>query len=294
MEMNQIWYFLVAADELNFTRASERCGISQPTMTRAIQSLEADVGAPLFLRERKNVVLSELGRMMQPYFEQIWKQRHEAKELARKHQAQKGTLLRLGIMCTIAPHRILPLVQNAARGPMEIDLHVADGNASEICAMLQDDKIDAGFLAMPDAFPEALYKIPLYREQFMIAVSRAHELAKASSVRVKDLKGQNYLFRADCEYDAYAGEIFRQSAVACRQVCKCDRDDWILAMAAAGLGFSFIPSDSAYGDGIVVRPLVEPEIWREVHLVTVRGRRHNGAVGHLVRLARRQFLMQDA
>ena len=48
MEMHEIKYFLVLAEELNFTRAAERCNVSQPSITRAIKMLELELGGPLF------------------------------------------------------------------------------------------------------------------------------------------------------------------------------------------------------------------------------------------------------
>ena len=66
-----------------------------------------------------------------------------------------------------------------------------------------------------------------------------------------------------------------------------DRDDWTLAMVAAGVGWAFMPANSARHPGVAALPLAEPAFWREVNLVTVRGRRHSPAVGALVREAMR-------
>ena len=65
------------------------------------------------------------------------------------------------------------------------------------------------------------------------------------------------------------------------------RDDWILAMVKSGLGFGFMPEYAVNDAGVVARPLVEPEFWRLVNLVTVRGRPHSPAVGAFVREAMR-------
>src|SRR6266536_2579221 len=71
--------------------------------------------------------------------------------------------------------------------------------------------------------------------------------------------------------------------------------DWILAMIAAGLGFSFMPENSVCHAGVVARPVTDPEFWREVNLVTVRGRPHSPAVGAFVREAMRtQWLGKPA
>jgi LysR family hydrogen peroxide-inducible transcriptional activator len=64
MEMHQVRYFLAIADELNFTRAAERCKASQPSLTRAIKKLEEEFGGRLFHREHVKTHLSELGRIV--------------------------------------------------------------------------------------------------------------------------------------------------------------------------------------------------------------------------------------
>ena len=81
MEMQQVRYFVALADTLNFTRAAEKCNVSQPALTRAIQQLEHEFGGPLFHRERGNTHLSELGRMMLPYLQTVEEQTKAAREL---------------------------------------------------------------------------------------------------------------------------------------------------------------------------------------------------------------------
>ena len=70
MDLVQIRYFLALAETLNFTRAAERCNVTQPALTRSIQRLEDELGGPLLLRERNLTQLTELGRAMLPLLEQ--------------------------------------------------------------------------------------------------------------------------------------------------------------------------------------------------------------------------------
>jgi hypothetical protein len=67
-----------------------------------------------------------------------------------------------------------------------------------------------------------------------------------------------------------------------------ERDDWTLAMVAAGLGFAFMPLNMVKHPGVIGLPVVEPEFWRQVSLVSVRGRRYSPGVGSLVREAMRK------
>src|SRR5215475_4446997 len=103
MEMHQIRYFLAVSEVLNFTRAAERCHVSQPALTRAIQTLEDELGGPLFHRERQNTHLTELGRMMLPYLQDVLDQSRQAKERARAFASPGSAPLALGVMCTIGP-----------------------------------------------------------------------------------------------------------------------------------------------------------------------------------------------
>ena len=79
MDLAALRVFLAVAEELNFTRAAEKCNVSQPALTRAIQQLEHELGGPLFHRERGNTHLSELGRMMLPYLQTVEEQARAAR-----------------------------------------------------------------------------------------------------------------------------------------------------------------------------------------------------------------------
>ena len=291
--MHQVRYFLAAADELNFTRAAERCSVAQPTMTRAIKLLEYDFGGPLFNRERSRTHLTELGRMMLPYMQQIWDQAVEAKRRAQDFNNSDRTTLTLGMMCTIASTTLMMLVRNLRTNHPGIELQIVDSPASGLNDMLNSGGLEVAILCNPEPLPEKHHGIALFKEQFVIAISPDHPLAAKDVIRPRDLDGADYLERINCEFGDFAERVFREQGVTDRTVYKSDRDDWILAMAAAGLGYAFIPEQCAQHPGVIVRRLVEPEIWREVCLVTVRGRPHSSPLGAMVRQATRLFRRQS-
>ena len=71
MEMHQVRYFLAVAQHLNFSRAAEECNVTQPSLSRAIQQLEAEFGGPLFHREHKFTHLTDLGQMIRPHLDHL-------------------------------------------------------------------------------------------------------------------------------------------------------------------------------------------------------------------------------
>jgi len=71
VKMHQVFYFVALCEEQSFTHAAKRCGVAQPSLTRAIQTLEEEIGAQLFERSRSNVRLTHLGLFVRPDFERI-------------------------------------------------------------------------------------------------------------------------------------------------------------------------------------------------------------------------------
>lgn len=289
MEMHQIRYFLAVSEELNFTRAAERCNVAQPSLTRAIKLLEAELGGLLFHRERANTHLAELGRMVKPYLEKVYLEAQEAKRHASEFTKLKKTALKLGVMCTIAPDHLVELVCGLQKRHPGIELEIVDASAQPLEDRLVAGDLEVAIYCVPGREPdERLHYMPLFREQFMIVLPPNHRLAAQNSVCPKDLTGERYLNRVACEFNGYAGPIWREHGFAgCETAYRSERDDWILAMIASGLGFGFMPASSATHPMVVARPMVDPEFWREVNLVTVRGRPHSPAVGALVREAMR-------
>jgi DNA-binding transcriptional LysR family regulator len=287
--MHQVRYFLSAAEELNFTRAAEKCNVSQPSLSRAIQLLEHEFGGQLFRRERNNTHLSDLGQMVLPHLKVVYKTAVEAKRLSKDLIQMKKLALKLGIMSTISPDEIVDLIAALKLRHNGLELHLCDANARELRDRLLAGDLEAVIYALPGEEPdERMHAMPLFREQMVIAIDRGHKLANQPGFPVKKLDGECYIHRMNCEFAGYADHILHEKGVTCTPTYWSERDDWTMAMVAAGLGFAFMPKNAAKHPDVVGVPVVEPEFWRQVNLVTVRGRRYSPGVGALVREAMRK------
>jgi LysR family hydrogen peroxide-inducible transcriptional activator len=288
MEMHQVRYFLAVAEALNFTKAAETCNVTQPSLTRAIKLLEGELGGQLFHRERANTHLSELGRTVKPHLEQLYETTLAAKSLAQDLKRVQKTTLKLGIMCTIAPTQLIEFIDSVQGHHGGIEIELCDANGLTLQERLLNGQLEVAIYCLPGTEPDpALHVMPLFREQMMIVVPPGHPFAAQNAVTTSDLQGGRYLNRVNCEFNDYGGRVFAERGVECQTVYKTERDDWIFAMVRAGLGFGFMPQFSVTDKGVVARPLIDPEFWRTVNLVTVRGRPHSPAVGALVREAMR-------
>ena len=286
MEMHQIRYFLAVAEALNFTKAAEDCNVTQPSLSRAIKALEEEFRGLLFNRENRNTHLTELGRMVQPLMAELYKNSQSLKLLALDYFKLDDVPLKLGVMSTIAPDQFIDLIGELRSMHPGIELRLFDSDAADLRGRLLAGELELAIYALPgEEKSDKTHLLRLFREQMVIVVNRNHPLANQTAVRVADLNNENYIHRNNCEFAGYADGILAAQGVTVKPAYRSDRDDWTLAMVAAGLGFGFMPFHSAHHAGVVALPIIEPEFWREVNLVSVRGRPHTTAVGALVRAA---------
>src|SRR3954468_19157698 len=97
MEMHQVRYFLAVGQLLNFTRAAEECNVTQPSLTREIKQLEAELGGDLFRRERRAAQLTELGQRMHPLLKQCYEAAAGARLLASSFKSGDVGTLRVAL-----------------------------------------------------------------------------------------------------------------------------------------------------------------------------------------------------
>ena len=286
MEMQHVRYFLALSKTLNFTRAAEASNVSQPALTRAIQQLEHEMGGPLFHRERTRTHLSELGRIMLPYFEGIQAQADGARDHARSLKQLERVTLHIGAMCTIGPAILSHLFIKFRMEHPNIDLAITANTAGELVENLTSGSIHLALFGMPDGPDNRFHALPLFNERFVITVAPTHRFAALNAVRVKDLHEEEYVNRSQCEVFDMARREFRAAGVYTKIVFSSDRDDWVQGIIKAGLGFGFFPELCVTDAGLVTRRLVEPEFSRTITLVTVKGRPHSPAVGAFVKAAK--------
>jgi len=139
-------------------------------------------------------------------------------------------------------------------------------------------ELDLAVMAQPEPFHERLEVLPLYRERFCIAFPTGHRLEQQNRVSISDVADETYLRRINCEYRDYLADRLQEHGLAVRAGFQSEREDWIQMMVAAGLGVCFLPEFSPTIPGVRTQPVSEPEVAREVSLVSMAGRRFSPAV----------------
>ena len=278
MDIHHIRYFLAVCETRNFTRAAERSNVTQPALSRAIQQLEDEVGGLLFRRERNLTHLTDLGTLLRPRCQQILDEFMGVRQEAQRFLCMRDAHIKVGIMCTIGPRRFTGLLADFHMRQKGIQLQLVEGVPSKLSQLLEAGELDVAIMSSTEQFPERFNVTPLFRERFMLAFPAGHRLSQFESVPIAEVDGELYLRRVNCEYWDHLTHLCDERGVSVRVTYSSEREDWIQNMVAGGLGICFIPEYSAVLPGLHVRPISEPEVTREICLVTVAGRRFSPAV----------------
>ncbi len=245
MEIYQIRYFLAVSETLNFTRAAERCFVSQPALTKAIQKLEDLLGGRLFDRTKNAVQLTDLGRAMLPNFQQIYATANQTREHAKRLVREQRAVVRVGVMCTLDFNLLLPGFIGFQQAHPKVDVMFREGTLESLTDALDKNEIDLGIMSSPHAFPKRFAVTPMYSEDFVIAHGPSHRFGKMKGLSVNDLQGEPYCERQNCEFSDYIGRTLEERGIDVRTVQETTCEDWIQGMVRSGFGIAYMPQTLA-------------------------------------------------
>ncbi len=180
--------------------------------------------------------------------------------------------LRVGIMCTIGPLRFTPFLSKLRMDYPGLRLSVAEGTPARLGALLDAGALDLAVMAEPEPFPPRWKAAVLYRERFVVALPPGHKFAARKAVRLQDMHGQDYVSRASCEMAPLIDGLLAAAGIALNVVFASEREEWVQTMIVAGAGIACMPEHAPLLPGLTLRPMTEPEIVREIALVTPAGR----------------------
>src|SRR5262249_1804424 len=150
-----------------------------------------------------------------------------------------------------------------------VELTLREGVPSRLSELLLDGTLDVAVMAQPEPFDERLDVYPLYRERFVVAFPLGHRFEQRNALRFPGIGGESYLLRINCEYRDQLGALCAEHGFSVKRCYRSEREDWIQTMVAGGLGICFIPEYSPILPGVMTRPVVDPEVTREVSLVAI-------------------------
>jgi DNA-binding transcriptional LysR family regulator len=271
MELNQIRYFLNLADTLNFTEAAIRSGVSQPTLTRAIQRLEQELGGTLVYRDGKDSRLTALGRDIRSEFAAIADSEQRVRAISLNRVRGRREVLTLGIVNTIAPALVTGFVSHALRHMPALELVLRPITRDEGLERLLGGQIDGCFCTDPVAGNNKIASVDMFSERLLLAMAQGHGLASRESVSLADLAEQPYLDRLQCEFRSRVQSHLHERAIIMVPRLRSEREDLIQQAVKEGAGVCMLPERSAIVDGLALRPVDTLDLSRTVAFQSISG-----------------------
>lgn len=260
MDFRQIRYLIAVSEELNFTRAAERCNVSQPPLSRAIRELEEEVGARLFDRDTHRVTLTPAGETL------VAEARKALKVL--EEGAQHARLTALGMSGTLtfgfggsAVYALLPSLVRRFRDTMpDVTLRFRAMSVLHQIEALRQGEIDIGIVRLP-IFDELIDTLFVHSEPLAVALPKGHSLlAQSGPVDIGDLRSSRFVtyepargfnFQTDlhglCRLAGFAPDIAHEAPTT----------EAVVGIVACGEGVAIIPSSAERlrMRGVFFRPL---------------------------------------
>jgi DNA-binding transcriptional LysR family regulator len=261
IKRSQLRQFLAVVDSGNFTRAAQRLNQSQPTLSVGIAGLERQLGASLFLREKRHVRLTEAGSRFLAHARSIEREFRVA-EASLSGTPRPSAPIRLGVLASISTEFIARLVRAHDGSP---PLILVEGSDSELRARLKDGGLDAALTLVDPVEARGAHTI-LFEEGYRMMLSRDHPLAGRTELHPEELGSEVMIARRSCEILGETSRYFTQRGVRPIFALRSPNDDRCLAMVAAGLGITTAPESQAR-EGVVAVKLVDYDYRRAIGLV---------------------------
>ncbi|MFI6998398.1 LysR family transcriptional regulator [Nocardia sp. NPDC050175] len=192
VELRQLRYFVVLAEELHFRRAAERLFISAPTLSQQIKVLEREMGGALLSRDPR-VELTAAGEVLFRTGKEVLRSVDSAVRETRRASAAGAPVVRFGLLNGVPPwlpSRIEELLPSGTR------MVLTGGTTADQVRLLDDDEVDLALVRAPVALPDRFAQRPVARDELGVLMSAAHPLANSDEVEPAELTDQELILFA--------------------------------------------------------------------------------------------------
>lgn len=263
MDLRQLRYFLAVANERNFTRAAEQLHIAQPPLSRAIQHLEEELGAPLFDRAARPLRLTALGQLVREQAQQILGRMDDLNMMVKAAVVAERRRFTIGFVASTIYARLPELIRAFRKEAPNVDLVMVESTTLDQIAALKEGRIDVGFgrIRFDD---EAVRRVVLRDEKLIAAFPVDHRLAHGDGpVSIRELAGEPQIIYPRSPRPSYADQVislFRDNAVEPRIVHEARELQIAIGLVAAEEGIAIVPESvrRARSHDVAFRELVEP------------------------------------
>jgi DNA-binding transcriptional LysR family regulator len=266
-EFNQLRCFVAVSEDLHFGRAAVRLNMSQPPLSRQVQSLEQEMGVALLERTSRSVRLTAAGRAFLPEARRLLRLAEGATVAAKRVARGEAGSMALGFTAG-ASYAFLPRMVMACAAEMpNVDLVLREMPTRDQIEALAGGRLDLGLVRLP-VDRRGIDVTCVAREPMLLATPEGHPLAIAEAApSFRDLDQTALIMYSPTEgryfYDL-TSSLFRSTDIAPQYVQHIGQIHTILALVSAGMGLALVPESAA---GLLVRGVVLRKLVPASHVV---------------------------
>ncbi|WP_417558435.1 LysR substrate-binding domain-containing protein [Mesoflavibacter zeaxanthinifaciens] len=243
MTITQLSYVLAVAEHQNFTKAAQKCFVTQPTLSMQIQKLEDELDVLIFDRSKKPIELTEVGKKLVTQARNIVNESNRIQDIVDQEKGFVGGEFKLGIIPTVMPTLLPMFLTNFVKKYPKVKLKIEELTTEEIITRINDGHLDAAIAATP-LEQESIKERVLYFEPFVAYVPQNHRLHNYKKLETSDLDINDMLLLED-------GHCFRDGVINLCKVFKNHNDDkfqlesgsieTLIKLSNEGLGMTLLP-----------------------------------------------------
>ncbi|MFN9648871.1 MAG: LysR family transcriptional regulator [Pseudanabaena sp.] len=291
MRLEQLQAFLAVAETGNFQQAAQKCGGSQSTISRQVQSLEATVGLSLFHRQG-NAKLTLGGDRLLPHAKKICQIWATAEQELTDLQAGKQTELCVAGIPSACAYQLPPILQKFSRTYPNVQLRVTTLGSDRALKVLKDGLIDIA-IVMNNPFLTASSEMVitrLYEEKIQLLLPAQHPLSKKEIITWRDLDNfPQAVFKDGYGLQRLVQDQFNRQGIRLNAALELNALEAFRGVVKQGSLIALLPEtflvELNYDPDLVVRSLGEPSLTREIVLVTTIDRIQIPPIQYFCKLA---------
>ncbi|MCA0247937.1 MAG: LysR family transcriptional regulator [Proteobacteria bacterium] len=272
MRHTQLRSFHAVAQRLSFTVAARELGVSQPTITTQVKSLEQEFGVELFVRRGRRIELTETGDGLLDITRRLFADEKEAADYLNETRGLKTGHLRVG---AVGPYHVTDMLAAFNARYPGIYVSVTVGNSRDTLRDLLDYRTDVAVLAHVD--PDArLVAIPYRQHRVVVMCPIDHEFSSRRSIRARDMEGQRLIVREAGSTTRRAfDQAMREKDVRPKVVMEIGSRESIREAVAKGIGLGVVSEMEFIPDPrIRALQVSDAEIYTYAHVVHLRERQN--------------------
>ncbi|MDF2630746.1 MAG: LysR family transcriptional regulator [Symbiobacteriaceae bacterium] len=249
MDIQELEAFWWIAKTGSFNKAAEKLFLTQPSVTARIQTLEKELGQPLFERKPRGVRLTDAGRVLLPHAERVLLDIRKARQAISDLGSASGGTLMVGAALTTSTYALPEILAKFKLSYPAVEVAMHTGRSQQIQQLVLEDYVPLGFVHSPIATHPEIEAIPLYSERIVLVVPPGHTLAGRTEVTAEQLASEAFITSDRASgYWSLVEQFWATAGIAPRVTMELDSIEATKRMVMYGLGLALLPQGTVEGE----------------------------------------------